>query len=341
MKTLVLLFLLIFTLTGCQSGAYQGPVSDHFNGTRFYNPGEEHERSIADLYHQGRSIHENPWPASLPAIHYQYLVQTGKHNGIKITFVNHATVLIQAKNLNILTDPVWSYRASPFSWIGPARVRPPGIEFSNLPKIDVVLISHNHYDHLDIETLQKLNEKFHPVFIVPLGNKNFLNHYKIYNVVELDWWQKYDTDHAHITFLPAQHWATRWLLDTNKTLWGSYGIEINNVKIYFGGDTGYSNHFKTIRAKWGSPDFALLPIGSYERRSQLKFVHLNPKDAVTAHNDLDSTASIGIHYGTFQLSSESLDQPINDLSVAKKKLHVSDNKFFILRQGGSWYLSRD
>jgi len=338
MRFYILLLLAIFMLEGCQSGFYQGPPSDHFNGVTFFNPGETQRRSIEDVFEQGIAIKQQPWPSKFSAEQDASIHQIhSSSNAIKITFINHSTVLIQTKKINILTDPIWSYRASPFSWIGPARMREPGIKFSELPPIHVVLISHNHYDHLDIPTLERLNKTFHPVFIVPLGNKNFLNGYKIYNVTELDWWQKFKINNTTITFLPSQHWSTRWLTDINRTLWGSYGIDSDGEKIYFAGDTGYSTNFKIIRSKWGEPDLSLLPIGAYEPRSLLQSVHLNPQDAIQAHNDLNSHYSMGIHFGTFQLSRESIEQPIKDLTIARQRTHVSDDKFFILHEGENWF----
>lgn len=327
------LLLIILLLTGCQTGFYRGPVSDHFDGKKFYYPGEKNNKRsfLFDVISLFGAVLKNRWPKQLPDIHYSTL--PSYPDGVKVTFVNHSTVLIQTKKTNILMDPVWSYRVSPFPFLGPARVREPGIKFIDLPKIDVVLISHNHYDHLDIATLERLNEVFHPLFIVPLGNKIFLQYYKINNVIELDWWQKHKIKNTIITFLPAHHSTTRWLYDLNWTLWGSYGIEVDNKKIYFAGDTSYTHHFKMIRSRWGAPHFSFLPIGAYEPRELLKEDHLNPQDAVNAHQDLNSDFSTGIHWGTFQLSSESLDQPIKDLTLARIKSNVSEKKFFILREG--------
>jgi len=330
--------LIILLLTGCQTGYYQGSPSDHFDGTRFYNPEKYKNTSIADNFKQGKTIVLKSWRQHiiLPELAYNPLEKHPQKT--TITFVNHATVLIQTKTINILTDPIWSYRASPFTWIGPARVRKPGIEFSQLPPIDVVLISHNHYDHMDLATLKRLNDAFHPLIIVPLGNKVYLANYKLNNVVELDWWQHYKVKNAVITFFPARHWSARWFTDVNRTLWGSYGIALDHKKIYFAGDTGYANHFKDIYAKWGAPDIAFMPIGAYLPRFMLKDVHMDPQEAIKASQDLHSHYSMGIHFGTFELGDEDLDDPPKELAEDEEDDHIPDGKFFVLNQGHSWFV---
>lgn len=338
MRSSIFLTLVIFLLTGCQSGFYRGPHSDHFNGVTFFNPGEEHHpRTKTEIFQQGQAILHQRWRKAEPW-HIDSHALSQPKSAIKITFINHSTALIQTNKLNLLTDPIWSYRASALSWIGPNRLREPGIALTDLPPIQVVVISHNHYDHLDIETLKQLNQSFHPVFIVPLGNKVFLDHYHIDHVVELDWWQHIKINNMVITLLPAEHWSARWLTDVNKTLWGSYGFQVNQRKIYFAGDTGYSPHFKLIRARWGKPDLALLPIGAYIPRKILKSVHMDPAEAVQAYQDLGATCSLGIHYGTFMLSGENMAQPIRDLHIACRQQHVSRQQFFLLTEGNSWYL---
>lgn len=326
-------FLICFLLCSCQSGFYNGPPSDHFDGKKFYYPGERNipKNRIADLVNLWIAIFQHPWPRQLPVITYPPI--SNYTTNTKITFINHSTVLIQSKKVNFLMDPIYSYRASPVQWIGPARVRSPGAKFEELPRIDAVLISHNHYDHMDLATIQKLDKDHHPLFIVPLGNKVFLNRHGIHHVVELDWWQKIKVKKATVTLLPAHHSSQRWLHDYNRTLWGSFGLQVYGKKIYFAGDTGYANHFKLIRNAWGKPDFSFLPIGAYEPRSLLKPEHLNPEEAVKSHLDLGSEESMGIHWGTFQLSAEALDQPLKDLAAARKRHHISENKFFIKQEG--------
>lgn len=318
-----------------KTGWYKGPVSDHFNGKLFFNPGVENKKSFSDILRWWFTVEKHKWPERANNLPHEAVVQNIPETAIRVTFVNHSTVLIQTHDVNFLFDPIWSYRASPFTWIGPARVRNPGITFEELPRIDVVLISHNHYDHLNIPTLLKLKEKFDPLFIVPLGNKYLLNQFGISNVIEMDWWQQYKMKSCTVTFLPSQHWSARWLHDRFRTLWGGYGIEIYNKKIYFAGDAGYSDHFNQIRMKWGVPDIVFLPIGSYLPRWFMKDNHLNPEESVKAHIDLQSKNTIGIHFGTFQLSEESINQPLIDLNAALHKYQVSAQNFYVLKEGES------
>jgi len=336
------IFTLFFTilLMGCQAGFYKGPITDHFDGEKFYYPGEikSKENHFYELVGLLVAVIQNQWPKKLPSI--SYTTFPDHPNGMKIMFINHSTVLIQTRTVNFLIDPIYSYRASPFQWIGPKRVREPGVRYNDLPKIDVVLISHNHYDHMDTATLKALNKSFQPLFIVPLGNRAALHRLGIKKVIELDWWQKTQFKNADIIFLPAHHTAQRGLNDYNRTLWGSYGLQISGKKIYFAGDTSYNNHFKEIHAKWGTPDLAFLPIGAYKPRDLLKPYHMNPDDAVRSHLDLGSRQSMGIHWGTFQLAAESMDQPIIDLIVARKKWKVSEESFFVIQEGQLFYLDK-
>jgi L-ascorbate metabolism protein UlaG (beta-lactamase superfamily) len=239
---------------------------------------------------------------------------------------------------NILFDPIYSKRASPFQWIGPKRVRNPGITLNNLPRIDAVLISHNHYDHMDMDTLRYLEKIYHPIFVVPLGNKKALQA-DLTHVIELDWWQTIQIKQIEAALLPARHSSRRGLFDYNKTLWGSYGLKAQNKSFYFAGDTGYAPHFKAIRKHWGQPDFAFIPIGAYQPRSLLKHDHMDPLEAVQSHLDLGSRTSMGIHWGTFQLSAESIDQPIKDLARARQDYHVPETSFFIIQEGVPFYIA--
>ncbi|MGQ3890189.1 MBL fold metallo-hydrolase [Legionella sp. CNM-1927-20] len=335
---LIVLIFFIFFYFFIPTSAYQGPPSDHFNGKTFVNLDGNAKKSFLKFLTWQLTRDSKPWPTWInnqpPAPIKPLLPQE-----LKLTFINHATVLIQMAELNILTDPIWSYRASPFSWIGPARVRNPGISFTSLPHIDVVLISHNHYDHLDIPTLKRLENQFQPLFLVPLGNESLLRRYGIKKVIELDWWQAYFFNSKTIfTFLPTQHWSARWLTDRNKTLWGSFGIKLGDKKIYFAGDSGYASHYKKIRERWGSPDIALLPIGAYKPRWFMKEVHLNPKEAVAAHLDLGAKQSIAIHYGTFKLGDEGIEEPVNDLKHALKEYGLSLANFLLLAEGQAFIL---
>jgi L-ascorbate metabolism protein UlaG (beta-lactamase superfamily) len=338
LKSVQMLKLFIFMAVWMPLGYYSVPtypVSDHYDGSYFFNPYGSKTNGLWNTLKLLPSLSFEKWPdfienapSALDLNHPLGL------NEAAITFVNHATVLIQIKGFHFLTDPVWSERVSPYGWIGPKRHRLPGIAFEKLPKIDFVLISHNHYDHLDLATLKRLNTAFAPCFIVPLGNKQLLTDNGITHVQELDWWQDWVVDsHLKVSLAPAQHASARGLFDKDKTLWGSYFITFNHHRLYFAGDTAYAPHFKAIFDHFGPPDIAFLPIGAYEPRWFMKVVHMNPEEAVKAHLDLGSRQSIGIHFGTFQLTNEAINQPVKDLKLALKNKNVTQSEFITLNEG--------
>lgn len=254
-----------------------------------------------------------------------------------LTFINHATFLIQiqtpTKLVNILTDPIFSERTSPVSFAGPKRVRPPGMSINQLPSIDLVLVSHNHYDHMDYKSLNSINEKFFPLFVVPLKNAHYLNFSKKPRVQEKGWGDFVDLPNLglKIHILRAHHWSGRSLTDTNKALWCAFLIEAQKTTIYFAGDTGYKDHFQKTKKQFPTISMALLPIGAYEPRWFMQDAHMNPEEAVKAHLDLAPKYSIGMHFGTFPLTDEGIDQPLIDLEKAKKSANV--NNFNVLKEG--------
>jgi len=310
-------------------------LSDHFDGKRFFNP--TLPKGFAPRVSDGlKMIFEkrSPWPVSVENKGSPLLHQTLGSNDVSVTFVNHSTFLIQMNGVNILTDPIWSKRASPLRWLGPARVRRPGIEFSDLPDIHLVLISHNHYDHLDVETLKALSKRFNPVVLVAAGDKQLVQSAGFNKVYEFDWWEKIQIHPGfEIVFTPAQHFSARSPFDRHKSLWGGYMILMGGRRIYFGGDSGYSSHFSEIKRKLGSPNIAFLGIGAYEPRWFMKPMHMNPMEAVKAHNDLGAAQSIGMHFGTFHMSMESIDQPLADLKSALMNEDVPENRFVTLQEG--------
>ena len=251
----------------------------------------------------------------------------------RITYVNHATVLIQVDGVNILTDPVWSHRASPVSWFGPRRVRAPGIRFEDLPRIDVVLLSHNHYDHMDIPTLRRIELEHHPLVLAGYQSAKFLKRKGMQNVRELVHWELVEERHLKIHFVPAQHWSRRSLWDGNRMLWGGFVIESSRGAVYFAGDTGYGEFIHGIHERFPKIAVALLPMGCYKPQWFMKFQHMNPDEAVRVHKMLNSKLSIGIHFGTFRLSSESINQPIQDLALARKYHEVKEDAFITLEFG--------
>ncbi len=251
-------------------------------------------------------------------------------NALRATWIGHSTVLLQTSGINILTDPFLAMRASPFTLAGPRRVRKPALDAHELPPIDIVLISHNHYDHLDKVGLKELLKDHNPVFLTPLGNRKHLRSLQSgLEIHELDWRQSIDLGGMRVTVMPALHWSKRTLDDANHSLWGAFAIETPGGVIYFAGDTGYGQGqtFREIRERFGRPRLSLLPIGAYEPRWFMKAVHMNPEDAVLAHLDLESRTSLAIHHGTIQLTNEAIDQPRMDLALALEKLDVSPEDF--------------
>ncbi len=301
------------------------------------NPHARAEKGLLDALKWMLNRKQPSWPSFHLGRKTPILNDRLEPNQTSITFINHATALIQVPGVNILTDPVFSKRVSPLSWVGPKRVREPGLKISELPRIDYILLSHNHYDHLDIHALKEINHKWQPQLLCPLGNLEFFKKRKFENVVEMDWWQKVQVSpnlEFHLT--PAQHWSSRSPFDRNRSLWGGFIVKSHELKIFFSGDTGYYQHFNEIFEKFGAIDVSLLPIGSYEPRWFMKDQHVNPREAVLAHQDLRSKLSIGIHFSCFQLADEAFDQPAKDLKIALDEFKVSPTSFLVPDHGESF-----
>ena len=334
-------------LLGLATGAYaarhsisggpghKGPESDHFDGQVFrnHNPDATAGRSLGDFLRWQRTSRPARWPKWVEnRATPELLARLGKRD-FAITFINHITYLVQFRGLNVLTDPVYSDRVSPVQWTGPKRVRAPGLAFEQLPEIHVVLVSHSHYDHMDLDTLQRLEREHNPVVLTGLGNEAFLAQHGLGRVKELDWWEETADWGARFTYTPAQHWSGRGLSGRNRTLWGGFVIETDGRRVFFAGDTGYWRHFKDIRRRCGVMDLALLPIGAYEPRWFMADQHMNPDEAVRAHLDLEAERSIGTHYGCFQLTDEAIDAPLQELEVARRKRRVESDRFITLETG--------
>ncbi len=252
-----------------------------------------------------------------------------------VTWIGHATLLLQTNGVNILTDPHLTARASPVSFAGPKRVIAPSLGFPELPHIDAVLISHNHYDHLDLGTVTELNRQRGgpPLFLVPLGLKAWFIDQGIGNVEEYDWWDHAERFGLNFHFVPAQHWSSRTLDDRNQTLWGGWVIETPGFRFIFCGDTGYSNDFKDIGKRFGGFDLAAIPIGAYEPRWFMKTQHVNPDESVMIHRDLHARQSIAIHWGTFVLTDELLTDPPRQLAAALDRQSIPREQFWVFRHG--------
>ena len=312
---------------------HRGPPSDHFDGELFFNPDASAGKSLGEFLRWQRTSQAKPWPKWVPNKATPRLPAKVRHGGLALTFVNHITYLLQFAEFNVLTDPVYSERVSPVQWSGPKRVRAPGLAFEALPPVHVVLVSHNHYDHLDLDTLQRLEEQHRPLFLTGLGNRAFLEEHGLRQVRELDWWQQTNHGVTRITHTPAQHWSGRGISGRNKSLWGGFLMEHGGLKVYFAGDTGYSRHFKDLRRRHGAMDLALLPIGAYEPRWFMRDQHMDPEEAVRAHLDLGARLSVGTHYGCFQLTDEGIDDPVRDLEAARARLGVPAERFRCLETG--------
>jgi L-ascorbate metabolism protein UlaG (beta-lactamase superfamily) len=311
------------------------PLSDHFDGDRFFNPTlpKGFAPSLRSVFKMARGPRSR-WPAWVENKGVPRLDAPLAAGDVAITFVNHATFLLQTGGIAMLTDPVWSERASPFHGFGPKRVRRPGVAFEALPTIDLVLLTHNHYDHLDVATLRQLGQRFAPTVLAAAGDARLLQPLGLKDVRELDWWDEIQINDAlKLTFVPSQHFSARGLFDRRKSLWGGYMIESRGRRIYFAGDSGYARHFADIRARLGPPDIAILGIGAYEPRWFMQPIHMNPAEAVQAHRDLGARQSIGMHFGTFQLSAEAIDQPRADLTRALRESEIADGEFVTLQEG--------
>lgn len=338
-------------LLGLATGAYatrrslrggpghRGPPSDHFDGSTFFNPDASAGKSLGEFLRWQRTSHATPWPKWVENRAVPRLPQVLEPGEIALTFINHITYLLQFRGLNLLTDPVYSQRVSPVQWSGPKRVRAPGLAYESLPRIDVVLVSHNHYDHLDLDTLRRLEIDHRPLFLTGLGNRVFLEEHGLARVREFDWWDGVSHGDARVTYTPAQHWSGRGVSGRNRTLWGGFVIEADGRKVFFAGDTGYWRHFGDLRSRLGVMDLALLPIGAYEPRWFMRDQHMNPEEAVRAHLDLGAKLSVGTHYGCFQLTDEGIDEPLHALDAARRRHGVAEACFRALETGETLRIS--
>jgi L-ascorbate metabolism protein UlaG (beta-lactamase superfamily) len=253
-----------------------------------------------------------------------------------VTWIGHATVLLQMEGYNILTDPHFSERASPVQWAGPQRVVPPGLAFEALPPIDIVVVSHDHYDSLDEQTIKRLRQRpggGKTRFYVPLGLKNWFSTRGIDQVIEMDWWDRHHDGNLEIIAAPVQHWSKRSLFSRNKTLWAGWAIKANGFRFFFVGDSGYAPQFKEIGKKLGPFDLAAIPIGAYEPRWFMARHHVKPAESVLIHKDIGSKKSVAIHWGTFILTDEPLDEPPEKLAAAMQKNQIPAAEFLVLKHG--------
>jgi len=312
---------------------YIGPLSDHYDGERFFNPGRAAtSKGLGAVLRWRLTAARADWPDRVPVTPVK---PAGRVDGdaMVVTAVGHASVLVQTAGLNILTDPVWAERVSPFRSVGPLRVRAPGVRFEDLPRIAVVLVSHNHYDHLDLDTLEKLWARDKPIIVTPLGNGALMARRGI-TAFARDWGESVGVrEDVTVTVERVQHWSSRWSADTNRALWGGFTVTTPGGAIYFAGDCGYSDAFAATGAARGPYRLALLPVGAYEPRWFMKPQHMNPSEAVQAFADLRAGSAIGIHWGVWQLTDEGIEAPREDLARALGTAGIAPTRFPALAPG--------
>ncbi|MDG1443761.1 MAG: MBL fold metallo-hydrolase [Pseudomonadales bacterium] len=335
-KKLCISIFVTLLLSSCVAGPnYKGEALPNFDGREFFNRTPLSQKPLDVLsFGLGSLTKSEQWPTWIDNQPAQTPLPSVT-DGIKVTYINHATTLIQVQGLNIMTDPIYSERASPFQWAGPKRVRAPGIAMKDLPNIDVILISHNHYDHLDVETLRQLTARQAkpPLVLSGLGVGELFAKIGISNYVDMQWGQSERLQGLEFAFVECRHRSGRGLTDQMKTLWGSFVIKSAAGNIYFAGDTGYGPHLKEHGQAYGPFALSILPIGAYEPRWFMKDVHLNPEEAVMAHGDLNSEQSLSIHFGVFQLTYEAMGGPAADLIEALDNHGVDAAEFWTLEPG--------
>jgi L-ascorbate metabolism protein UlaG (beta-lactamase superfamily) len=325
-------------------GAYHdGPVSDHFDGTRFRDPHGVAPKGALDMLRWIAARSGEKWPEWAPSPYVDRPPARVAGTAIRIGFVGHASLLIQSGGLNLLCDPVWSERASPVRFAGPKRVNDPGIAFDALPPIDVVLVSHGHYDHLDVATLSRLAAAHRPRVVTPLGNDIVMRAYDPAIAAEgFDWHERVElAPGLAVTPVPLRHWSARGLFDRNKTLWAGFVVETPGGRIYHVTDSGYGDgvRFREARQRYGPFRLAILPIGAYEPRWFMRDQHMNPEEAVRAFGDCGAELALAHHHGTFKLTDEAIDAPVAALSRALEAAGIDRERFRVLWPGQAWEIT--
>jgi L-ascorbate metabolism protein UlaG (beta-lactamase superfamily) len=320
---------------------YRGPESSHYDGERFFNPGFASYRGGNPRTFFNRWATDGGrarWPDRVPVVP---TIPPARVEGIEMraTWVGHATMLVQTQGINILTDPIWSERASPFSFVGPKRVRAPGIRFDDLPKIDLIVISHNHYDHMDLPTLKRLWRRDRPAIVTSLGNDAILREAGI-AARALDWNQAVAVGPARVIAERNHHWSSRWGADRNRALWSAFTIMLPGGNLFFAGDTGWGDGKWPREAARGPVRLAILPIGAYEPRDYMKVNHVNPEEAVGIFEMLDPAAALAIHWGTFQLTFEPIDEPRQKLEALKRARGIAAGRFVATEAGQGFRVPR-
>lgn len=339
-KFFILALIAVFTLlfVGLLFGyflsapVYSGPKTHNFDGEKFINPGNKKAKGFTDVLRWLFTREQNIWDEAKNVT--ARIPTAALTNGAEITFINHSSFLFQFKDVNLITDPIYSNYASPFQFTGPKRMQNVGIEFKDLPAITHIFISHNHYDHLDKTTMLALREKFNPTVICPLGVGKLIALWGFDKIHELDWWDAFRlSSEIDLTATPAQHFSGRGLFDRDKTLWCGFALKTIHHTIYYAGDTGYGDFFKEIGQKFKSFDLAILPIGAYKPEWFMSPIHTSPEEAVKIHKDVNSKQSIAMHFGTFPLADDTPIEAKNKLIKALEESTLPKNVFKILEAG--------
>ena len=318
------------------------PVSDHCDGRRFFNPDPDAPagRPLRDVIRWARGRRPTPWPARLDDRAWPFPA-TPAREALALTFLGHSTFLLRAGGRVLITDPVFAERAGPFGRLGPRRVRPAALALEALPRVDLILQSHNHYDHLDLAAHDRLAHRDAPRVVTPLGNRAYLPRLARPRTTELDWWEgSAPLPDVRVTAVPAQHFSARTPWDRNRALWAGFVVEVAGWRVYFAGDTGYGPHFAEIGRRFPGLDVALLPIGAYEPRWFMRPVHVDPEEAVRAHLEMGVARSFGLHFGTFQLTDEGIDAPLRGLSLHRTAAGLGPAAFDALAHGETLVLPR-
>jgi L-ascorbate metabolism protein UlaG (beta-lactamase superfamily) len=317
---------------------YRGPASDHFDGKRFFNPEDRARPQIgvtpARFFNRwAKGEGRAKWPDRVPVVPTRPPARVDG-NRMRVTWIGHSTVLVQTAGVNILTDPIWSERASPFSFIGPKRVRAPGVRFEDLPRIDLVLVSHNHYDHMDLATLKRLWDRDKPLIVTSLGNDTILRREGI-AAAALDWGGTRPLGRAgSVTVERVHHWGSRWGTDRNRALWSGFSVRLPSGNIFFAGDTGFGDgNWATYAARHGPYRFAILPVGAYSPREVMSGNHMDPDEAVEVFRRLGARSALGVHWGTFQLTFEAIDEPPRRLRAALARRGIATDRFVTTEVG--------
>jgi L-ascorbate metabolism protein UlaG (beta-lactamase superfamily) len=318
---------------------YSGPVSDHFDGKRFFGPQASGGKSLGDLFKWMTSGEKAKWPRWIENAPHQPPPERVHDGDIRLTMIGHVTVLIQTAGLNIVTDPVWSNFASPLPFAGPRRVRAPGIAMADLPPIDLVLVSHSHYDHLDTTSLRQMVVLHDPMIITPLGNDSIIRKATPHaRISAIDWDERITFGEVVIEAEPVNHWSARSLGDRNEALWAGFTLHGAAKRSFINCDSGFAGGWwaERLMAKHGSIDCALLPIGAYAPRWFMADAHMNPDEAVRVHQMLGCPPTLGYHWGTFQLTDEAIDEPPAKLTEALTREGLDPAQFRTLDPGEGW-----